>query len=73
MMDGMDFVDDMDTKKTHLRGYVHSVRCVHSVHYLDKFNWLRLPNLGSRCLFYITPTYDYQNPFTLPRHPLSAP
>jgi hypothetical protein len=37
----VDFMDDMDTEKTHLRG------CVHSVHYLDKSNWLRLPNLGS--------------------------
>ena len=30
-MDGMDFVGDMDTEKTHLRGYVHSVHSVHSV------------------------------------------
>jgi hypothetical protein len=44
MMDGVDFVDDMDTEKTHLRGYVHSV---HNVHYSDKSNWLKLPNLGS--------------------------
>ena len=30
MMDGMDFMDDMDTEKTHLRGHVHSV------HYLEQ-------------------------------------
>ena len=42
MMDGMDFVDDMDTEKIHLGGCVHNV---HSVHCLDKFNWLQLPNL----------------------------
>jgi len=34
----------MDSKKTHLRGYVHSVHNVHSVHHLDKSNWLKLPN-----------------------------
>ena len=43
MMDGMDCVDDMDTEKTCLRGYVHSV---HNVHYLDKFSWLKLLNPG---------------------------
>ena len=47
MMDSMDFMDDMDTEKIDLRGCVHSVHNVHSVHYLDKFNWLQLPNLGS--------------------------
>ena len=46
MMDGMDFMDDVDIEKTHLRGYVHSVHDVHSVHCLDESNWLRLPNLG---------------------------
>jgi hypothetical protein len=45
VMDGMDFVDDMDTEKIHQRGCVHSVHKVHSVHYLDEFNWLQLPNL----------------------------
>jgi hypothetical protein len=34
----------MDTEKIHVGGCVHNV---HSVHYLDKFNWLQLPNLGS--------------------------
>jgi hypothetical protein len=33
-MDGADFVDGMDTEKTHLLGDVHSVHNVHSVHYL---------------------------------------
>jgi hypothetical protein len=47
MMDGVDFVDGMDTEKTHLPGEVHSVHNVHAVHYLDKSNWLELPNLGS--------------------------
>jgi len=46
MMDGMDFMDDMDTEKTHLPDYVHSVHNAHSVHYLDKSNWLKLPNPG---------------------------
>jgi len=46
MMGGMDFMDDMDTEKTHLWGYVHSVHNVQSVHYLDKSNWLKLPNLA---------------------------
>ena len=45
-MDGMDFMDDMDTEKTHLRGCVHSVHNVRTVHYLDKSNWLKLPNLA---------------------------
>jgi len=40
-----DMMDDMDTEKIHLGRYVHSVHNVHSVHYLDKSNWLRLPNL----------------------------
>ena len=47
MMDSVDFVDGMDTEKTHLLGEVHSVHNVHSVHYLDKSNWLKLPNPGS--------------------------
>jgi len=47
MMDGVDFMDDMDTEKAHLRGYVHSVHSVHSVYYLDKSNRLKLPNLGA--------------------------
>jgi hypothetical protein len=38
MMDGVDFMDDMDTEKIHLRGCVHSVHNVHSVHSLNKFN-----------------------------------
>jgi hypothetical protein len=46
MVDGMDFVDDMDTEKIHVGGCVHSVHNVHSVHYLDKFSWPQLPNLG---------------------------
>ena len=46
MVDGMDFVDDMDAEKIHLGGCVHSVHNVHSVHYLDKFSWPQLPNLG---------------------------
>ena len=44
-------MDDMDTEKIHLQGYVHpvhSVHNVHSVHYSDKFSWLQLPNLGSK-------------------------
>ena len=44
MMGGMDFMDDMNTEKTHLWAYVHSV---HSVHYLDKSNQLKLPSPGS--------------------------
>ena len=44
MVDGMDFMDDMDIEKTHLLSYVHFVHNVHSVNYLDKPNWLRLPN-----------------------------
>ena len=44
MMDGVDFVDGMDTEKIHVRGCVHSVHNVHSVHYLDKSN-------GSNCRF----------------------
>lgn len=43
MMDGVDFVDEMDAEKTHLRCCVHSV---HNVHYLDRSNRLQLPNLG---------------------------
>jgi hypothetical protein len=46
MMDGTDFVDNMDAEKTHLRGYVHFVHNVHFVHYLDKPNWLRLRYSG---------------------------
>jgi len=46
MMRGMGFMDDMDTEKTYLRGYVHFVHNVHSVHYLDKSNGLKLPSLG---------------------------
>ena len=30
-----------------MRGYVHSVHNVQSLHYLEKPNWLKLPNLGS--------------------------
>jgi len=41
-----EMMDDMDTEKTHLRGYVHSVHNVHSVHHLDESNGLNLPNLG---------------------------
>ena len=48
MMDGVDFMDDMDTEKIHLPGRVHSVHNVHSVNYLGKFSWLQLPNLGSK-------------------------
>ena len=33
MMDGVDFVDGMDTEKTHLLGDVPSVHNVHSVHW----------------------------------------
>ena len=47
MMDGVDFMDDMDTEKIHLRGCVHCVRNVHFVNYSDKFSWLQLPNPGS--------------------------
>jgi hypothetical protein len=47
MMDGVDFVDRVDTEKIHLRGCVHSVHKVHFVHYLDKLYWLQLPNLGA--------------------------
>jgi hypothetical protein len=47
VMDGVDFADDVDAEKIHPRGYVRSVHKVHSVHYLDEFNWLQLPNLGS--------------------------
>jgi hypothetical protein len=32
MVDGVDFVDDVDTDKIHLKGCVHSV---HSVHHPD--------------------------------------
>ncbi len=32
MVDGVDFVDDVDAEKDHLPG------CVHFVHYLDKPN-----------------------------------
>jgi hypothetical protein len=48
MMDGVDFMDDMDTEKIHLRGCVHCVHNVHFVNYLDKFSWLQLPNPGSK-------------------------
>jgi len=37
MMDGVDFLDGMDTEKTHLRVYVHSVHNVHSVHCAERF------------------------------------
>ncbi len=50
MMDGMDFVDDVDTEKVFLRGYVHFVHFVHnvhSVHCLGRFNGRQPPNLGS--------------------------
>jgi len=40
-----DMMDDIDTEKFHLGGYVHSVHNVHSVHYLGKSNGLRWPNL----------------------------
>jgi len=46
MMDGVDFVDGIDTEKNHLLGDVHSVHNVHSVHYMDKFNLLQPPNPG---------------------------
>jgi len=32
MVDGVDFVDDVDTGKTHLWGCVHHVHNVRSVH-----------------------------------------
>jgi len=44
-------VDDMDTEKSDLRVYVHSVHNVHCVHCLDKSNWLKLPNLGAAVAF----------------------
>jgi hypothetical protein len=36
MMDGVDFVDGMDTEKARLRVYVHSVHNVHSVHCAER-------------------------------------
>ena len=48
MMNGVDPVDGVDDEKTYLRGCVHFVHNVHSVHYSDKFIWLPLPNLGSQ-------------------------
>jgi hypothetical protein len=45
-MDGIDFMDDMDTEKTRLRGCVHFVHNVHFVHHLDKPNSLQLANSG---------------------------
>jgi hypothetical protein len=45
----MDFMNDMDTEKTYLRGDVHSVHSVHSVHCLDESNRLKLPTLNSTC------------------------
>ncbi len=50
MVDGVDFVDDVDAEKDHLPGCVHFVHNVHLVHCLDKPNWLQLPNPGSRGL-----------------------
>ncbi len=47
MVDGVDFVDDVDAEKDHLPGCVHFVHKVHAVHYLDKPNWPQLPSLGS--------------------------
>jgi len=41
MVNGVDFVDDTDTEKTHLQGSVHFVHNVHPVHCLD----IKLPNL----------------------------
>jgi len=46
MMDGVDFMDNMNAEKTPLLGYVHFVHNVHFVHYLDKPHWLQLPNSG---------------------------
>ncbi len=46
MVDGVDFVDDVDAEKDRLQGCVHFVHNVHFVHYLDKPNCLQLPNLG---------------------------
>ncbi len=42
MMDGMDFVDDVDTEEVLLRGYVQFVHDVHSVH-------CRGGSIGSNC------------------------
>ncbi len=46
MVDGVDFVDDVDTEKSHLQDCVQFVRNVHLVHCSDKPNWLQLPNHG---------------------------
>jgi hypothetical protein len=40
MVDGVDFMDDVDAGKDHQQDSVHFVRC------FDKSDWFQLPNLG---------------------------